>query len=187
MVIPSANLIVNEDSSGTYPVELATEPTTDVTVTLTTIGAIVVSPTELTFDSENWDTIKQVTVTANNDDVDQDTPSATITHSSAGGEYDGATPAVYTVDITNNDMADVIISSDVVTASEGSTGIFTIVLDTQPVADVTLALTGSNDEDFTVSPTTYTFTSINWKTLKEFEVTGIADDDVMDDSGNNRR
>ena len=136
----------------------------------------------MTFDSENWDTTKQVTVTANNDDVDQDTPSATITHSSAGGEYDGATPAVYTVDITNNDMADVIISSDV-TASEGSTGIFTIVLDTQPVADVTLALTGSNDEDFTVSPTTYTFTSINWKTPKEFEIAGIADDDVIDDTG----
>ena len=186
MVIPSANLSVDEDGTGTYPVELATEPTTDVTVTLTTIGAIVVSPTELTFDSGNWNTTKQVTVTANNDDVDQDTPSATITHSSAGGEYDGATPAVYTVDITNNDMADVIISSDV-TASEGSTGIFTIVLDTQPVADVTLALTGSNDEDFTVSPTTYTFTSINWKTLKEFEVTGIADDDVIDDTGTIRR
>ena len=182
VVIPSANLSVDEDGTGTYLVKLATEPTTDVTVTLTTIGAIVVSPTELTFDSENWDTIKQVTVTANNDDVDQDTPSATITHSSAGGEYDGATPAVYTVDITNNDMADVIISSDV-TASEGSTGIFTIVLDTQPVADVTLALTGSNDEDFTVSPTTYTFTSINWKTPKEFEVTGIADDDVINDTG----
>ena len=146
-------------------------------------GAIVFSPTQLTFDSENWDATRQVTVTANNDDVDGDDTEATITHRSAGGEYDSAADAIYTVEIANNDTALVIIPSDVVTVSEGSTGIFTIVLDTQPVADVTLALTGSNDEDFTVSPTTYTFTSINWKTLKEFEVTGIADDDVMDDRG----
>ena len=183
VVIPGVNLTVIEDGTGTYLVKLATEPTTPVTVTLTTTGDINVSPPQLMFNAINWNTFKQVTVTANNDDVDRDMQSAIITHRSAGGEYDDAAPELYTVEITDNDMARVIIPSTVVTADEGSTGLFTIVLETQPVADVTLALTSSQTGDFTVSPTTYTFTPTTWNTSTQFTITGIADVDAIDDTG----
>src|SRR5436190_139325 len=52
---------------------------------------------------------------------------------------------------------------------------FTVVLNTQPAADVTIALTSSDTTEGTVSPATLTFTPVNWATAQTVTVTGVND------------
>lgn len=65
------------------------------------------------------------------------------------------------------------------TTESGGTATFTIVLDSQPTADVTIGLSSSNTDEGTVSPSSMTFTSSNWNTAQTVTVTGV--DDNSDD------
>jgi lysophospholipase L1-like esterase len=62
------------------------------------------------------------------------------------------------------------------TAEPNGTATFTIVLNTQPVADVTIHLNSSNPNEGTVSPTSVTFTVANWNVPQVVTVTGVDDD-----------
>ena len=99
IVLSDTSLTLTEgDASGdSYTVELATEPTVDVTVTVTghagtdlTLSGPTLTNDALTFTAANWQTLQTVTVTAAHDDDDDD-DTATLTHTSAGGEYDALT------------------------------------------------------------------------------------------------
>ncbi len=65
------------------------------------------------------------------------------------------------------------------TAEPNGTATFTIVLDTAPLADVTIALHSSDTSEGTVSPASVTFTPDNWNVAQKITVTG-ADDDLVD-------
>ena len=54
-----------------------------------------------------------------------------------------------------------------------------MVLNTQPTADVTIALSSSNTTEGTVSPASLVFTTLNWQTPQTVTVTGV-DDAVVD-------
>ncbi|MDH5387591.1 MAG: hypothetical protein OEY06_03970 [Gammaproteobacteria bacterium] len=68
---------------------------------------------------------------------------------------------------------------DTVTAEDGTTDIFTLVLDTAPIDDVVINLSSSDTSEATVSPSSVTFTSSNWSTLQTVIVTGV--NDAVDD------
>ena len=51
---------------------------------------------------------------------------------------------------------------DQTTDESGATGSFSVVLDTQPTADVVIAITSSNTSEGTISTTSLTFISSNW-------------------------
>ena len=74
-----------------YTAWLATEPTGTVTVTVTETGtedAATVSESSLEFTKSTWKTPQTVTVTGENDDVDNGrSRTVTITHTAAGGGY----------------------------------------------------------------------------------------------------
>jgi uncharacterized repeat protein (TIGR01451 family) len=70
-------------------------------------------------------------------------------------------------------------TADLVTTEAGGTGTFTVVLDTAPLADVTIALTSSDTGEGTVDPASLTFTTGNWNTPQTVTVTG-ADDAFVD-------
>ena len=53
---------------------------------------------------------------------------------------------------------------------------FTVVLDTQPVANVSVGISSSDTGEGTVSPSSLTFTSANWNTPQTVTVTGVNDD-----------
>jgi glucose/arabinose dehydrogenase len=86
IILSTASLTINEGSSGTFGVHLATQPAGNVTVSVarssgnTNISAM---PTSLTFTTANWNTAQMVTVSsvATPDNVNDN---ATITMSSAG-------------------------------------------------------------------------------------------------------
>jgi hypothetical protein len=53
-------------------------------------------------------------------------------------------------------------TSGLTTTEAGGTATFTVVLTSRPVADVTIGLSSSDPTEGTVSPSSLTFTSVNW-------------------------
>ena len=62
------------------------------------------------------------------------------------------------------------------TTEWGGQATFTIVLSQEPTADVTLALSSSNTNEGTVSPSSLTFNKDDWKAPQVITVTGVDDD-----------
>ena len=102
IVLSATSLTLPEgDASGdSYTVALATEPTVDVTVTVTghagtdlTLSGPTLTNDALTFTAANWQTLQTVTATAAHDDDDDD-DTATLTQTPAGGEYDALTKSL---------------------------------------------------------------------------------------------
>ena len=65
------------------------------------------------------------------------------------------------------------------TTEAGGTATFTVVLASQPTADVTLAVSSSDLTEGTVSTGSLTFTAANWNAPQTVTVTGV-DDAVAD-------
>ena len=57
---------------------------------------------------------------------------------------------------------------------------FTVKLNTQPIADITILVSSNDTEEGTVSPDNLTFTPENWNARQTVMVTGV-DDDLKDD------
>ncbi len=70
-------------------------------------------------------------------------------------------------------------TSGLSTTEAGGTDAFTIVLNRQPAADVTIGVASNDTSEATVSPAQLTFTSTNWSTPQSVTVQG-EDDDVDD-------
>ena len=65
------------------------------------------------------------------------------------------------------------------TTEAGGTAQFSVVLDSQPTADVTIALSTSDATEGTLSSNSLTFTTANWNVAQVVTVTGV--DDTLDD------
>ena len=81
----------------------------------------------------------------------------------------------------DDDTAGITVSptSGLTTTETGGSGTFTVVLTTEPTADVTIGLTSDDVTEGTVAPASLTFTAANWNTPQTVTVTGV--DDVVDD------
>ena len=66
-------------------------------------------------------------------------------------------------------------TAGLMTTEAGGTATFTVVLNTQPTADVTIALSSSDTTEGTVSPASLTFTTANWNVAQTVTVTGVND------------
>ena len=95
LVLGASSVTVDEGSTAAYTVKLATQPGTDVTVTpaVTGISDVSVSPSSLTFTAENYNSAQSFTVTAVQDG-DAVNDAALITHTAAGGSYEGVTASI---------------------------------------------------------------------------------------------
>src|SRR4029077_17316281 len=65
------------------------------------------------------------------------------------------------------------------TTEASGTATFTVKLNSQPTADVTIGLSSSNTAEGMVSPASLTFTGANWSTAQTVTLTGV--DDFVDD------
>ena len=97
-----------------------------------------------------------------------------------------ATPTSFTFTgtITDNDEAGVSVSSTALAVTEQDTtgDSYTVVLDTQPTANVTVTVDGHAGTDVTPSPATLTFTPTSWETAQPVTVTAGNDADTADDT-----
>ena len=76
----------------------------------------------------------------------------------------------------------VTVSSTELTLQEGSSADYTVVLDSEPVDDVTITIGGHANTDVSVSPGSLTFTSGNWETAQTVTVIAAADADAVADA-----
>ena len=172
--------------SGSYTVELASQPTGDVVVDISVPGlesyeSVTVMPTQLTFEADDWSTAQTVTVTAAADDNSADI-SATIDHEVASGsaaEYADAT-AELPVSVTDHDS--LAINHDVgLMVLEGSTREMSIRLSRQPTANVTVnvavtgGLTVSADGNNYASTASVTFTPADSSTNQTLTLAAAQD------------
>ena len=179
-----------EGSSIQITLTLSTDPerTVEVPLTITDQGGASsadysVTPDKVTFNS--GETSQPFTFTAADDTVDDDGESVKLGFDAlpTGVTPSGTTEA--TVTITDDDTAGVSVSETALTVTEqDATGdTYTVVLDTQPTADVTVTVAGHSGSDVTVSPssTTLTFTSLNWQTAQTVTVKAGDDSGTAND------
>jgi len=176
-VTPIELRVDEADGTGTYTIVLNTQPTGDVTVTPRSQDETIATVSgPLTFTRENWNTEQTVTVTGVNDDIDNEGDrTATISHTVAGGSYDGTTLDNVTVTATDDDTAGATVSPTTLTVDEaGGTDTYTIVLNSQPTAEVTVT---PRSEDGTVATVSgpLTFSPSNWNQPQTVTITGVND------------
>ena len=192
-VSTTALTVTEEDTTGaTYTVVLNSQPTANVTVTVAGHAGtdVTPSPTSLTFTTTTWGTAQTVTVTAG-DDADTANDSVSLTHSAAStdSEYQGITIAGVAVTVTDNDNdapPGVTVSTSALTVTEEDpTGArYTVVLNSEPTATVTVTVAGHAGTDVSLTPSsaTLTFTPMNWGTAQTVTVTAGDDADTANDT-----
>ncbi len=185
--------IPENGGTATYSVILTSEPTGNVTVTPSSNDQSIATVSgTLTFEPENWNTEQYVTVTGVNDDIDNegDSRTAIITHTVAGGDYDSVTAENVTVTVTDDDTKGITFEPTAVTVGEAiGTTSYTVVLDSEPTADVTVTLAIAEVEgtDAVTLATvgTLAFTNTTWDMPQTVELT--ITDDSFDNTPNDRR
>ncbi len=172
-------------STATFNVSLATAPTANVTIGLTSSSASIgtASPASLTFTPANFSMKQAVTVTAVDDhiqDGNQVVSAVFGASASADANYNGLTPAPVSVTAIETDVAGITVAptSGLNTTKAGATAQFTVHLNTQPTASVSIGLSSSNTTEGTVSPSSLTFTTANWNSAQTVTVTGVNDNKV---------
>src|SRR5205823_6082336 len=186
-VSPTSGLVTTEaGGTATFTVVLTSQPTANVTIPLSSSNTAegTVSASSLTFTAANWNVARTVTVTGVNDfgdDGDVAYSIVTAAATSTDGNYTGLNAADVSVTNTDDDTAGITVTptSGLTTTEAGGTATFTVVLDTKPTANVTIALSSGNTAEGSVSPAGLTFTAANWNTPQTITVTGV--DDFIDD------
>lgn len=189
-VTAEAGLTTTEDQTDTdsaaFTVVLNSEPSGDVVVPLMSSDEteVTVNPTSLTFTAVNWDSPQTVNGVGVDDEVADGEGTATIMigpATSADSNYSGLSGANVTVANTDNDSPGVTVTADepVTTNEAGGTGDFTVVLNSEPTADVVIAVSTDDTTEGTASPATLTFTTANWDAPQTVTLTG-ADDALAD-------
>ena len=195
---PTEIEVVEGDATGvSYTVVLTSQPAGDVTVTinghagsdLTLSGTGLSDDGELTFTTDNWDTAQTVTVKAAEDDDAVTNADVFLAHAITSDDdatYNALADQYVTIFITEDDSAGVTIAPTSMTVLEGRSNSYLVKLNSQPTADVTVAISGHSGAILTLSGTTLvsdslTFTSSNWNTPQTVTVTAgavTADTDV---------
>lgn len=179
VIVSPATVEVSESGlTDSYTVVLTSQPTADVTVNLISDAQVTTSPTTLTFTSADWNIPQTVTVTAVDDSIAENDHTGSVGHSitSADTVYNGIAAAPVTANISDNDGVAVIISTNTLELTEGGdSATYTLVLGSQPSADV--VITPYDFDEISVSPMSVTFTPANWNIPQIVTVSAIDDDD----------
>jgi hypothetical protein len=182
-----SNSLITSEAGGTTSLTLVldSEPTGDVVIPISSSDLTegTVSPDTLTFTAANWNAAQTVTITGVNDFVDDGDIIYTITFGSATSSdinYNGSNPSDESITNTDDDSAGItVVVSDSITSEVGETASFTVVLGSEPTADVTIGVSSSDETEGTVDVSTLTFTSGNWSSAQTVTMTG-ADDNEAD-------
>ncbi len=182
VVIPDTSLTLTEaGATDSYTIALATQPTGSVTVTPVADGLCTVSA-PLTFTGTDWFAPQTVTVTPGNDDIVH-TQNCTVSHTVASSDsnYQGITVPDAAGVVTDNDVAGVTIVAGSLTLSEATpstSATFTVVLNSEPLADVTVT-PSVNDGQTTVTGGPLTFSNVDWDIPQPVTV-NVVDDTVVE-------
>lgn len=150
-------LTVAENADATFGVKLKFKPTGTINVSVVSLatGVATVSPGVLSFDQNNYNTYKTVTVHGV-DDTNLVTNSATVRLSEASiGMTD------LPVNVTDDDQQRLVVSASTLTVPEGMSRTFDVTLAYDPGTTVNATVANTNSQ-VPSSPSSLTFTSANY-------------------------
>ncbi|MFN3373872.1 MAG: Calx-beta domain-containing protein, partial [Chloroflexus sp.] len=201
ITLPFSLTVAEGGPAVNYQVRLATQPTANVVLAITPSNQVLLNgqpipaPITLTFTPANWNVPQTVSVLAVDDQIDEGISEVVqIAHAASSTEpfYNGLTANV-AVTVIDNDLAGIVLAPSNLILTEGETGTYTVRLNSQPVAAVTVQLTPefvapisplvtSNGQVLlNGQPTlTLTFTPANWNTPQTVSVQVI--DDQIDET-----
>ena len=148
-------------------------------------------------DGTEWKSAKPYHISITPDDIDEDDETfllvidylnnnflKNILVDSSGNACDPVDGCKVTVTIVDDDTAGVTVSKSAVTVTEEDTtgDTYTVVLDSQPTADVRIEIGWQVNSDVSVVPHIMTFTTTNWATAQTATVTAGDDADTTNDT-----
>lgn len=182
----TVSAIDNDTTEGggqaSFTVVLNSKPKGDVKVSFdsnkTTEGTV--APKSLTFTAVNWKSAQSATVTGVNDDVADGNQLYSIIFTptvSTDAAYAAILPGTVAVRNLDDDSPGISVSAlNAHTTEGGGQASFTVVLDSQPKAAVTVSFDSNNTAEGTTAVNALTFTTANWKSAQTVDVTGVNDD-----------
>jgi hypothetical protein len=176
-------------TSDTYTLVLATAPEAEVVVWVDPdgqldLGAGAGAPVACTFTDATWDVVQTVTVTAVDDGFDEGPHTGTIKHTVVSGDpnYSGYGVADTVVSVADNDTAGVTIVESAGSTDVDETAVtsdtYTVVLDSQPTANVVVTAGFDANVDLGSGPGTevqLAFTPGNWNIPRTVIVWAVDD------------
>lgn len=180
---PSSGLHTTETGgTATFALSLGSSPSADVSISVTssnTLEGTVAPPTYL-FTPATWSTPQIVTITGVDDafaDGNQTYDAIVHVVASADVTYSGLADRRVSVTNTDDDTAgfSVMPDSGLTTTEAGVSATFTLVLNSEPSASVSVGLTSDTPSEGTVSPSSVVFTTANWNVPQTVTVTGVDD------------
>lgn len=184
IIYDSTSAILNEGQSITRTFKLKSQPTSDVTLNISSNNSsrISISKSSLTFTASNWDTEQSVIFTAIDDSIDDGdiTVSVTIKSTSSDINYNNLSSG-FAITVKDNDVSGIIADTTPATITEGQHITRTFKLKSQPTSNVTLNIS-SNDTNsrLSISKSSLVFTESNWNIEQSVVFTAI-DNNIKDD------
>ena len=173
---------VVEGGQVTYSMQLASEPSSNVTVTVSVSVAgqvtIVESPV---FTPQNWSEAQPLTISALDDSDTNGSRSLTISHQleSGDGNYDGLGVPDVSLTVLDDEQAGLSVSPAEIQILEGQFGTFNLVLTGEPVEPVNVE-PSVEGADYIDTSGALTFTSQNWDVPQRVVVSTVDDDEEND-------
>ena len=184
--VSESALEIVEGSAATYVIELASEPTSAVTVSVTTnlVGTdLTVTPSTLLFTPTNWGRPQTIVVSAARDSDSMQDPVVVLRHRAAGADYEGLPVSDVSVQVLEDDRATMSVSDAEATEGDGRM-VFKFTLDHSSVLEVSakyVAVSGTAIEgmDFVSAQGTVVFPPGRTTTQV---VVGLIDDRVDEET-----
>ncbi len=171
------------NKTATFTVRLGTQPSDTVTFTLASNNSNegTAAPGTLTFTTANWSMPQTVTVTGVDDKIfEGDTGYLIVSQPATSNDTDYAGLTAPSVSVTNKevDVVGVTVNptSGLSTTKAGGTASFTVVLTSEPTAEVDIATVSSDGtKGMVTSATPLKFTTLNYNTPQTVTVKGVND------------
>ena len=180
--VPSPVRVLEGAGQTPVVVHFLDRPTNSVTVTMVKLllphdsNLSVADKQSKTLTPELWDSGKksvEFPVSAPNDDVTNTSRRNVNLELSFSDNY---SPARYvTVDIIDDEVENLVVTPGKLRLNEGESASYEVLLSKRPTADVTVNIGKPRDTDATLSASTLTFTTGNWKVRKTVTVTAKND------------
>jgi glucose/arabinose dehydrogenase len=187
LVVSPTTLNLVEGGSGTFAIQLGSEPSGNVTVQIHKTGDIppgthnidISGPAEVTFTPENWDIPQTVTLTATEDeDSEDDTATFEVT-------APGFDPVEVAATANDENLATFLLSTNALEIQEGKAANIAVSLMTQPAKAVVAHVrpgAGPKGKVTIVKGAMLRFTPANWNVPQTVRVRGVQDPNVKNDS-----
>lgn len=171
------SVTVSENGTSVFQARLSAQPisTVNVSVASQNTAKATASPSAISFTPANWNTYQTVTASGVND-ADAATENVDVSLSALG--VIGRTVPVTVVD---DDVQNIVLSTNALTLGESGSGSFTIRLAAQPVGNITVNLASQDTGACTIAPSAMIFTAANWSTPQTAAASGVDDADTADE------